>query len=400
MKAIRKTSLALALLTLPASVFAQDKPAASPGKAWAPKHVFANGTELNATGNFAYDLNDFSGNGYSASTVLDDDHDWRRKEFGFSLKRKGVYDFGASFDFQARTWMDVALRLESKALLGRDAGKFRVGQMKLPLGFEGNTASRSGSFMENSLPSQAFYQGRRIGADWAFERPRYLLNAGYYAGDLEGNNPGNTFAARAAWTPLKAAGHVLHVGLAATEERPDSETNGLGVEVLPSVRWRAKPEASLTAVRLVDSGNLTQVDRIRRSGLEALYIQGPFSLQGEYLRQKTSRDAGLPSYTADGYYLFGSWLATGESRPYSGGNVGNPKPRAAHGALELVARYSHIDLDNDGIAGGRESNWTLGANWYLTQNFKFQANYVKADAERGAAHADPHLFQLRAQLQF
>lgn len=400
MKATCKTSLALVLLALPAIVSAQDRAAAPPAKAWALKHAFANDTELSATGNFAYDLNDFSGNGYGASTALDDDHDWRRKEFGFSLKRKGFYDFGAQFDFQARTWMDVALRLETKALTGSDAGKFRVGQMKLPLGFEGNTASRSGSLMENSLPSQAFYQGRRIGVDWAFERPLYLLNAGYYGGDLEGNNPGNTFAARAAWTPMKAAGHVLHVGLAATEERPDSEINGLGVEVLPSVRWRAKPEASLTAVRLVDSGNLTQVDRIRRSGLEALYIQGPFSLQGEYLRQKTSRDAGLPGYSADGYYLFGSWLVTGESRLYSGGNVGNPKPRAGYGALELVARYSHIDLDNDGIAGGRESNWTLGANWYLTQNFKFQANYVKVDAERGASSADPHLFELRAQLHF
>ena len=400
MKTIRRTSLALALLALPSLVSAQDKAAAAPVKAWAPKHAFANGTELSATGNFAYDLNDFSGDGYGASTALDDDHDWRRREFGFSLKRKGVYDFGASFDFEAGTWMDVAFRLETKTLFGHDAGKVRVGQMKLPLGFEGNTASRSGSFMENSLPSQAFYQGRRIGVDWAFERPRYLLNAGYYGGDLEGNNPGNTLAARAAWTPVKAAGHLLHLGLATTEERPDREINGLGAEVLPSVRWRAKPEASLTTARLVDSGTLTQVDHIRRTGLEALYIQGPFSLQGEYLRQRTSRDAGLPGYSADGYYVFGSWLATGESRPYSNGNVGNPKPQAAYGALELVARYSRIDLDSDGIDGGRQHNWTFGANWYLTQNFKFQANYVKVDAERGMASADPHLFELRAQLHF
>lgn len=400
MKNLCKNSLALALLTLPATVFAQDKPAVAPVKAWAPKHVFANGTELSATGNFGYDMNDFSGDGYGASTALDDAHDWRRREFGFSLKRKGVYDFGASFDFQSKTWMDVALRVESKAVLGRDVGKFRVGQMKLPLGFEGNTASRAGSFMENSLPSQAFYEGRRIGVDWAFERPRYLLNAGYYAGDLQGDNPGNTLVARGVWTPFKDAGHVLHLGLSASEERPESKVNGRGVEVLPSVRWRAKPEASLTAVRLVDSGSLTRVDSISRNGLEALYIQGPFSLQGEYLRQKTSRDAGLPSYSADGYYVFGSWLVTGESRPYSNGNVGNPKPKAAYGAVELLARYSRIDLNSDGINGGRQNNWTLGANWYLTQNFKFQANYVNVDAERGVASADPHVFELRAQVHF
>lgn len=393
--------LAVALLAAQAPAHAQDKPAASQAAVWPPKLTFGNGTELSATGNYAYDFNEFSGDGYgNAATRFEDDHDWRRKEFGLSLKRKGVYDFGASFDFHAKTWMDVALRVESKALLGHDAGKFRVGHMKLPLGFEGNTATRNASFMENSLATQAFYQGRRIGVDWAFERPHYLLNAGYYGQDLQGNNNGNTLAARAAWTPFKQAGHVLHMGVSATEEHPDGEINGLGVQVLPSVRWRAKPEASLTNVRLVDSGTLTRVDRIRRHGVEALWIQGPYSLQGEYLRQKTDRDGGLPSYSADGFYLSGSWLLTGESRTYAGGNVSNPKPKTGYGAVELLARYSQIDLDGDGIAGGREHNWTLGANWYLRQNFKFQANYVRADAERGAFSASPRVFELRAQLSF
>lgn len=392
----------LVLLPLPTCAAAQDtRSAAAQGSVWPPRYTFGDGTELSATGNYAYDLNEISGDGYgSAATRFEDDRDWRRKEFGIAVKRKGLYDLVAVFDFQPKTWSDVALRLESKALLGRDAGKFRIGQMKLPLGFEGNTATRNSGFMENSLPTQAFYQGRRIGVDWAFERPRYLLNAGYYGQDLQGNNNGNTAAARAAWTPFKAAGRVLHLGVSASEERPHSEINGLGAQVLPSVRWRAKPEASLTTVRLVDSGTLTQVDRIRRSGLEALWIGGPYSLQGEYLRQKTDRDAGLPSYSADGFYLFGSWLLTGESRPYAGGNVGNPKPAAGHGAVELLARYSSIDLDSDGIAGGRQHNWTLGANWYLRQNFKFQANYVQANAERGALSASPRVLELRAQLSF
>ena len=193
---------------------------------------------------------------------------------------------------------------------------------------------------------------------------------------------------------------MLHLGIAAAQERPDSEVNGLGVTVHPSVRWRARPEAALTGVRLVDSGTLTRVDRIDRTGLEALWIHGPWSLQGEYLRQKTTRDLGLPSYSADGGYVFASWLATGESRGYSAGNVANPKPKGTYGALELLARYSRIDLDSDGIAGGRERNWTLGANWYITPYFKFQANYVKSDATRGALSADPSVFQLRAQMHF
>jgi phosphate-selective porin OprO/OprP len=392
------STLALALMAAHASAHAED--AGTRASAWPPKISFADGTELSLGGNLQYDLNRFSGEGYNGAALEDDDA-WRRQEIGVTLKRKGVYDFGATFDFQAKTWSDVALRLETKALFGRDAGKLRIGQMKLPLGFEGNTGTRHVSMMEPSLPTQAFYQGRRSGIDWAFERDRYIANVGYFfESDLQGNNGGTTAAARLAWTPRKAAGDVLHLGIAGSQERPDSEVNGLGVTVYPSVRWRAKPEASLTGVRLVDSGTLTRVDRIERTALEALWIHGPWSLQGEYLRQATTRELGLPSYSADGGYVLGSWLVTGESRGYSGGNVSNPKPKGKYGALELLARYSRIDLDSDGIAGGREHNWTLGANWYLTPYFKFQANYVKSDATRGAFSADPSVFQLRAQMHF
>jgi len=390
----------LGVLAMPA--FAEDAAKTTQAKAWPPRIVFANGTELAATGNFHYDYNDYSGQGYGtpATTFVDDD-DFRRREFGLTLKRKGYYDFGVAYDFESDTWMDVALRLESKGLFGKDVGKFRIGQFKLPVGFEGYTSTRASSFMENALPSQAFYESRRVGVEWAFERPQYIWNLGYFWGnDLQGNNPGTTVAMRAAWTPHKAAGDVLHLGVSASQENPDSEVNGLGQTILPSVRWRSKPEGSLTTVRLVDSGNLTNVDRIRREGLEALWIKNEWSLQGEYLRQQTTRNAGLPSYSSDGYYLFGSWVVTGESRVYSAGNVSNPVPAHKYGAWEVLARYSHIDLDNDGIAGGRESNWTLGVNAYFSKYLKLQANYVMVDAKRAGLSADPKVLELRAQFYF
>lgn len=392
------STLALSLLAVHAGARADDGGAKA--TAWPPRIAFAGGTELSLGGNLQYDLNRFSGDGYNGAALEDDDA-WRRQELGLTLRRKGVYELGVTYDFHAKNWNDVALRVETKALLGRDLGKVRIGQMKVPLGFEGNTATRATSFLEGALPTQAFYENRRSGVDWAFERGRYLANVGYFfESDLLGNNKGDTAAVRLAWTSRKAVGDVLHLGIAGSRERPDSEVNGLGVTVHPSVRWRARPEAALTGVRFVDSGTLTRVDRIDRTGLEALWIHGPWSLQSEYLRQKTTRGPGLPSYAADGGYVFASWLATGESRVYSSGNVANPKPKGKYGALELLARYSRIDLDSDGIAGGREHNWTVGANWYLTSYFKFQANVVKTDASRGAFTADPTVFELRAQMHF
>ena len=128
------STLAMAMLAgLAAPAFAEDAKHTE-AKAWPPRIVFANGTELAATGNFHYDYNHFSGDGYGTpATTFEDKDDFRRREFGLSLKRKGYYDFGVAYDFEADTWMDVALRLETKPLFGRDAGRLRLGQFKLPV---------------------------------------------------------------------------------------------------------------------------------------------------------------------------------------------------------------------------------------------------------------------------
>ncbi|MCC7633828.1 OprO/OprP family phosphate-selective porin [Stenotrophomonas rhizophila] len=362
---------------------------------WPTKVAFSDGTELAATANIAYDLNDFSG-----GSGIDDADAVRRKEFGATLKKKGVYDAMVYYDFQADTWLDVYVRLESKALFGRDIGKFRFGYMKTPVGLDAVTSSRAGSFMEFALPVQAIYEGRRTGVDWVLERPRYLLQAGAYGGkDLQGDNPGTTQAVRAVWTPVKADGDVLHLGLALSQENPRGYRDGRDVHRAASARLRARPEAGLTDLRLVDSGALAPADKIVRSGVEAVWIKGPFSLQGEALQATVSRE-GRPDFTGAGQYAMASWVLTGESRGYSGGAVANVKPAHDYGAVELVARYSRLDLDDADVLGGRQHDWSIGANWYLTSHFKFQANYVKADASRRGVRSQPEIFELRAQMHF
>lgn len=364
---------------------------------WPTKVAFNDGTELAVTGNYAYDWNNFSND----DGRLEDDNAFRRKEFGATLKKKGVYDAMVYFDFESKLWLDVFFRFETKALFGADYGKVRLGYIKVPVGLEGVTSSRADSFMEVALPVQAIYQGRRTGVEWTFERPQYLLQAGAYGGkDLQGDNPGTTQAVRGVWTPFKADGDVLHLGLAYSQENPRGYHNGLDVSFSPRARFRARPEAGLTDVRLIDSGTLVDVDQVRRTGLEAIWIKGPFSMQGEALRADVTRDNGRPDYTADGQYVFASYVLTGESRPYSAGNVGNIKPANAYGAVELLARYSRLDLDDGTVLGGRQHDWTFGANWYLTSHFKFQVNYVRADAERAGVHVKPNSLDVRAQVQF
>lgn len=352
--------------------------------------------EVAVTGNFAWDTVDFSGD-----SRLADADGMRRREFGATAKQAGVWDAMVYFDFESRSWLDVYVRVESKALFGRDLGRVRVGYVKVPVGLEGVTSSRAGTFMELAAPVQAIYQGRRTGVEWSLERTQALFQAGAYGGtDLQGDNPGQTYAARAAWTPRKASGDVLHLGIAASRENPQGWTDGRGVGFAPTARLRARPGSGLTDVRLIDSGSLAPVDHIRRTGLEGIWIRGPVSLQGELLRADVAREGGRADYTADGGYLAASWLVTGESRSYSAGNVANPKPANGFGAIELAARYSTLDLDDGPVAGGRQHDWTFGANWYLTSHFKLQANYVRLNATRNGTTTRPDAVELRAQVHF
>ena len=363
---------------------------------WPTHVVLDDGTDLGIAFKYQYDVDRFSDDdGRFADAQTN-----RRKELGAYAKKKGVYDATAVYDFQAKTWLDVYARVQTKALFSTDAGALRAGYSKTPLGFEGNTGTGSTTFLETALPTQVIFPGRRIGVDWALVRPAWLVNAGYYwGGDLQGDSDGHMTALRAAWTPRNAPGDVLHLGVSASRETPDGTVDGRGIYTPPGARLRARPEAGLTAIRLVDSGTLSPVDRIDRHGLEALWIGGPWSLQGEYLDARVHPD-GAPSYRGHGWYAFGSWVLTGESRGYSGGNVGDVKPKGPYGAVELALRYSELDLDDAPVAGGTESNWTFGANWYINRYLKLQGNYVHARSDRRGLAVDPNIVEVRAQIAF
>src|SRR5690606_9242605 len=84
--------------------------------------------------------------------------------------------------------------------------------------------------------------------------------------------------------------------------------------------------ADLSAVRIIDTGAFDDVDRLATTGIEAMWINGPLKLQGEYFLASADRIAS-PGFDATGGYASAVWTPGGTGWGYRGG-----LPRTSVGA--------------------------------------------------------------------
>jgi len=267
------------------------------------------------------------------------------------------------------------------------------------------------TFMERSAAVEAFWPERNLGAmfyNTALEE-RLVWAAGGFT-EVDDNNP-NSLVLDSNWRAVgRVAGQpwwdeeskgrkFVHLGISGSYYEPRDGAH----------RFRSRPEAHL-APRFVDTGSIP-ADHSVLVGTEAALVYGPFSVQGEYFRNwvsATTTTGDSPSF--DGYYLFGSWFITGESRAYrrATGAFDRLRPtnnfglgeHSGAGAWELALRYSRVNLNDEGISGGRMHDYTAGVNWYLNPNMKIQFNYTLANLESDGLEGNTHIFQTRFATDF
>ena len=223
----------------------------------------------------------------------------------------------------------------------------------------------------------------------------------------------NSFAARLSAAPIHSEDDrwLLHLGGAIRmNDATTDPTSGLD-----GFRFRARPEFRNTP-RYVDTG-FFQADGATFLGAEAAIVMGSFSLQGEYVSTSV-RDAISPAMTPlgdvhfSGYNILASYFLTGEHRPYSRSNGAfgrinpiNPVKKTGScgvcwgGALELKARYSYVELNDDGLSGGELENGILGLNWYLVPNSKVMCDYIWT-RRTAAVSGDSHGFGMRFYVEY
>jgi len=281
-------------------------------------------------------------------------------------------------------------------------GLIRVGQFTEPFSLEDMTSSNHITFLERSLPyALSVHRNTGIGFNSnPFDGRVTFSAAAFYNADDQGvpiTNAGNA-AVRLTGLPWyeDEGKRLLHLGVAYCYRSPTVDKSNFS--------YSSAPEVHL-APDFVDTGNF-QGRFANLLGLEAALVNGPFSMQGEFIQSFVNmKNASSPGYF-EGFYATASYFLTGEHRNYNKffANFSGTKipdyfsiKNRTFGAFEVAVRYSYLDLNSENVYGGILSDITVGLNWYLNNNIKVMLNYVHVHPN-GVGDAD--LIAARCQAAF
>lgn len=269
------------------------------------------------------------------------------------------------------------------------------GYLGVPYTLDESTSSNNITFMERAAPQQVAVGiggGTRSAFGVTASDKRWWAGA-FLTGPAYGTTSGRPQAAvtgRAVFLPVLTDNASLLIGGSAQYLFQPPAGNVL--------RLRDRIELRIDGSRILDTGNIANVDNATVLSAELAGTLGSFHFQGEYFDFSVERTAGSDLDFKGGYIQAG-YILTGEKRNYSSssGSYGGVTPRkpfdwktGGWGAWEVAARYSVIDLNDPagGVSGGKQENVTLGLNWYVNRNMRFMLNYIHGKVEKTAGVND------------
>lgn len=359
--------------------------------------------------------------------ILKDGADFRRTRLGANgaITPTINYFWQMDFAFPGRpTFTDVWIDITEVPLLGN----IRVGQWKMPFSLEVVSSFRYTMLPERSLLFQAFTPFRHIGVgmyDWSADERMTWSAAVYRSGQ---DQFGGSIASRGgyggvgritglAWYECEGE-RYLHLGAAYNYVAPVQRQGGFRSipeffvgQTDPSANGSAGTSTPVTnngTPFFVNTGNIF-MNHYNLVGTEALLVEGPLTVQSEFMYLNATRENGVGANFA-GFYTQMGYFLTGEHRPYikRAGAIDRIKinedldlAKGTWGGWEPAMRFSYIDLNSKDIQGGRLFNYTVGLNWYLNSFTKVQLEYIRAAlTNQQFGPSITNLYLLRMQWDF
>jgi phosphate-selective porin OprO and OprP len=307
---------------------------------------------------------------------------WRRWNYMASYEYKG-------FDQSATDpWAATDLRVSTSTRFGT----LSIGKTKEWFAYE--MVGDAANLPHHERWLSPFFRSRNVGVTlndtYSEQRGTWYVGA-YNEWLVNGKSfadSGTDVAARVTYLPVWEQEGRRYVHVATSVRYYGAEKNLL--------RFRGKP-ASNVATNYVDTGTVAG-DHAWNTGVEALWNDGPWSVLGEYARADLST-ATAGHRKLDGFYVTGSWVITGEHRPYDrrAGYARRVLPQGRWGAWEVFARYGRLDLNDGTVRGGRMTGSWTGVNWWATRRWKASVGYGDIALERGGLEGDTKTVLTRLQ---
>lgn len=345
---------------------------------------------------------------------------WENIDFVFEVNFANFQDFsntGQQVTIGSVGLTDVNVTFREVPVLGN----LKVGHLLPPISLEHMTSSNYVYYMERSPAFDAFINrfdyANGVNAFDSYFDDRATLSAAFLRTGSRTVNPfgagagdGEYGAAiRGTFLPIyKDEGRrLLHLGASFMHRALDEDSTS------PSNRALVRSGAGREIPNIMATGRFYAPRGSYYINPEIAAIFGRWSLSAEYLftfspetygRQLNRNAFADPRGSAffQGLYAeMGYFLTEGDSRRYNRKlgafdrtvplenawimKTGTGRPSVGRGAVQLLARYSFLDLVSgnpvltpaSGARAGVENDMTLGVVWYLNPETNIQLNYVR-----------------------
>ncbi|MBO6168967.1 MAG: hypothetical protein J6O51_03245 [Bacteroidales bacterium] len=329
----------------------------------------------------------------------------------FAIKAQVDKNWYGEFD------MDLADGLvELKDAIVRYTGipnlDLQVGNFKENFSLQRNTSSRYLQFIERPMVCSALAPSRHLGFNAKYDNPWIWASAGIFAQEGAGmeehdnvqdnnkdfgrgisflKNTGYSATAKLVFRPLcKLEDASLHIGAAYSYR---TTKGSMATGEWGTYRASARNSTSINRKKYLDTNNLKGYDHnnlwtVELAGhwkglrYEAAYI-------GDNVILKDATDpSSITALNFGGWYVQAGYLLFGGKQRYD--SKGAKYTRAIRGQkwgdLELCARYEFCDLNAPAknVYGGSAEAYTVGLNWWVTNNVRMQINYQYNNNDRYA----------------
>ncbi|HSH72262.1 MAG TPA: porin [Methylophilaceae bacterium] len=372
-----------------------------------------------------------------------DTFDIRRARIELSGKFYGAYEFLISTDLAGTSAGNTSSVLD-QAWLNINYWKpvqFRFGQFKAPMNLEKVTSSNNIDFQERSYVNQLAANEDRGAMVWGIPKDGFTYALAVTNGEgAKNRNDADPrvdkveYIGRGTINFAEIMGNkdaVYHVGAAGSYTELAKATGNGYLSGTNAFRTEARGINFLTLPTITGAANVDNAIERTRYGVEAALAQGPFKVQGEWLRNKFEADLTTTAKLdkdVDAWYLEALWLITGEkyADSYKEGAFGGIKPKnnfewgKGTGAWEAGLRYSKLDasdfktpavaLPNVGAVNPLNNTleadtWTVGLKFLPTANTRFLVNFIQTSFDTpitiaGKERDKERAITMRAQINF